>query len=450
MKFDFEDFYDRAFIEILDFTRNFYVLPARKMPILFAGEKNVIPVSINFPLHSNRFDRAYVINIDANSLFNHITSSSGGEGGMIFRIVDKDGMILASTYGAGEMFSVIAPPEPPLVFDGGEYGETVTIGKNKFIASVAGSAKYDWRYIHYAGSETLFVSLAKPLRVVFLISVFSLAASFLCSVYVSKKFYKPLGEIVTIIGGPDKPGSMNEYDYIKNYLNSFSGAAGRSPDIPREEEEKLLQSMVNGDAGDAGKILARILEGIKDEKHPPVTIRLFSARLLNVFFKIIIDLDLQKTGIDFNKNSFFQEAVNSLFHIENYEGCRRYFDAIIGVLGAVIIEKHKLVTNKNVFLMKQYIDENYDKMLSLDIIADYIKINPSYAGRVFKKEMNVSIVDYINNVRINKAVELMRRDLKINDLARMAGFTNTTYFIQIFKKLKGMTPKQYRETLGQG
>jgi YesN/AraC family two-component response regulator len=85
-------------------------------------------------------------------------------------------------------------------------------------------------------------------------------------------------------------------------------------------------------------------------------------------------------------------------------------------------------------------------MLSLDIIADYISLNPSYAGRIFKQHYNIGVADYINQVRIEKAVEFLNTgDYKINDLAVMTGFTNATYFIQIFKKLIGKTPGQYKE-----
>ena len=57
----------------------------------------------------------------------------------------------------------------------------------------------------------------------------------------------------------------------------------------------------------------------------------------------------------------------------------------------------------------------------------------------------MSIVDYVNQIRVQKAIGLLdTTDLKINDIAASVGFSNTNYFIQIFKKTQGVTPGQYK------
>jgi AraC-like DNA-binding protein len=230
--------------------------------------------------------------------------------------------------------------------------------------------------------------------------------------------------------------------------NSETKQQAKVIEPPRELEEELLQYMAGGKLKEAGDIMASMLKNLGNENDLPVNIRLFSARLLNVFFKIIIDLDLQKKDIGFNNEIFFSDTIQNLLLVNNAADCQKFFVNIINKLGEAIIEKHRAVTNKNTGLIKKYIDENFNKILSLDIIADYISLNPSYTGRIFKQHYNIGVADYINQVRIEKAVELLNAggDYKINDLAVMTGFTNATYFIQIFKKLMGQTPGQYKET----
>jgi AraC-like DNA-binding protein len=448
IKFDYEDFYDKQFIDMLKYDNNYYVLPARQMPVFVSGVKNVIPVIIHLPLYSNQFNSTYVINIDANGLFNRIISSYQNNDQMIFKITDSGGMILASTGKNDQIFDNLDQFSPPLRFEKNEYSMVTSLNQHKVIMSVARSENFNWWYIHYVDSEMLFNNMIKPVRYILIISLISLIISVACSIYVSKAFYKPVREIINIIGENQKPDTINEYEYIKNYLtgNSENKQQINAIELPRELEEKLLQSMAGGSLKEAEEIVASMLLNLGGENTLPVNIRLFSARLLNVFFKIIIDLDLQKKDLDFNNERFFADTVRNLLLVNNMTDCRNFFTDIINRLGEVIIEKHRVVTNKNVFLIKNYIDENFNKTLSLDIIADYISLNPSYTGRIFKQYYNIGVADYINQVRIEKAVELLNTgDYKINELALMTGFTNATYFIQIFKKLKGKTPGQYKE-----
>jgi AraC-like DNA-binding protein len=448
IKFDYDDFYDKQFINMLKYDANYYVLPARQMPVFVSGFRNIIPVIIHLPLNSNQFNSTYVINIDTNGLFNRIISSYQNNEQMIFKISDSGGMILASTEKNDQIFDKLDRFSPPVSFEENEYSMVTSLKQNKLIMSVSKSKKFNWWYIHYVNNEILFYNMIKPIRYILIIFVISLIISVSYSIYVSKIFYKPVNEIINIIGKNRDSEIINEYEYIKNYLtgNSEIKQQTKAVELPRELEEKLLQYMAGGKLKEAEEIMASMLQNLGDENYLPINIRLFSARLLNVFFKIIIDLDLQKKDLDFNNEIFFSDTIQNLLLVNNAADCRKFFVNIINKLGEAIIEKHRAVTNKNADLIKKYIDENFNKILSLDIIADYISLNPSYAGRIFKQYYNIGVADYINQIRIEKAVELLNTgDYKINDLAVMTGFTNATYFIRIFKKLIGKTPGQYKE-----
>ena len=77
LRFDSYDFYDREFINTLNYDKNYYVLPARNLPTLNSGTKHVIPIVINLPLNSNNYTCTYIINMDANSMFNHLIKIPG-------------------------------------------------------------------------------------------------------------------------------------------------------------------------------------------------------------------------------------------------------------------------------------------------------------------------------------------------------------------------------------
>lgn len=95
--------------------------------------------------------------------------------------------------------------------------------------------------------------------------------------------------------------------------------------------------------------------------------------------------------------------------------------------------------------VKEFININYHNDIKLDEIAKLFHVSASYLSRVFKKEIGLNINEYITELRIEKAKQILRRgDVSINKLACMIGFSNHMYFHRVFKKLTGETPKEYQ------
>lgn len=96
--------------------------------------------------------------------------------------------------------------------------------------------------------------------------------------------------------------------------------------------------------------------------------------------------------------------------------------------------------------VKDYISKNYMKDILVDDIAGYVFLNSSYLCTVFKREVGTTIVNYITNYRLNKAMEFLeRKDIKIADIAKKVGYNNISYFNSIFRQKIGLTPNQYRK-----
>ena len=80
----------------------------------------------------------------------------------------------------------------------------------------------------------------------------------------------------------------------------------------------------------------------------------------------------------------------------------------------------------------------------IDQIQLYIQRN--YLSQLFKKQTGQKFVDYLNDIRMNKAKELLiHSDRKMYQIAKNVGYDNTKYFFRIFKKKIGLSPEQYRE-----
>lgn len=94
-----------------------------------------------------------------------------------------------------------------------------------------------------------------------------------------------------------------------------------------------------------------------------------------------------------------------------------------------------------------YINNNYEREISLKDIAQYVFLSTSYFTRAFKEEMGISPINYLLMTRIERAKELIKgSNSKISDIALSVGFSNQQRFNDIFKKYVKMTPLQYRNS----
>ncbi len=114
----------------------------------------------------------------------------------------------------------------------------------------------------------------------------------------------------------------------------------------------------------------------------------------------------------------------------------------------LLLQENKTLKFKSIIkFVLQYIEENYQKDLSLTDIASMVYVTPNYLSRIFKEEMNINFVDWLNQLRIEKAKALLlETGLKTYEVADKVGYRDYKYFSYIFKKITGYTPKEFKET----
>lgn len=95
----------------------------------------------------------------------------------------------------------------------------------------------------------------------------------------------------------------------------------------------------------------------------------------------------------------------------------------------------------------EYIEQNFHKPLTLDLMAELTGFTPQHLCTVFKKTTNNRIFQYINSVRIKKSKELLLQNpqLQIKEIAALAGFEDANYYCTVFKKLEQISPNQFRK-----
>lgn len=150
-------------------------------------------------------------------------------------------------------------------------------------------------------------------------------------------------------------------------------------------------------------------------------------------------------------NDIFESLV-SASHAHKF----RVISAFYNFFAAVAEDKlysHKIgnnavLSNKNIVKLKKilsFLRGNYDKPVSLEMIAENVRMSSKYLGSFFKNMTGKTPIEYLNEYRVEKAAHKLRcSDLSVTEIAFSCGFSDLSYFIKTFKTIKGVSPGKFR------
>lgn len=98
---------------------------------------------------------------------------------------------------------------------------------------------------------------------------------------------------------------------------------------------------------------------------------------------------------------------------------------------------------------QRFILRRYQENLTLQTVADHVHVTPVWLSKLFKKETDMNFLEYLTDVRMSKAAELLvDLNLKIYQISFMTGYQDPVHFSKLFKKKFGCTPQEYRNSRG--
>jgi AraC-like DNA-binding protein/ligand-binding sensor protein len=213
---------------------------------------------------------------------------------------------------------------------------------------------------------------------------------------------------------------------------------------PYEKEKLLIEKVKEGDNKGAKEVLNSLLSEILLIESG--NIEIIKARILELC--TIISRASVEGGASLEKVFGLNfDFINSLNKIDSInELCTwtvKITDHFVDNVFGNIYSGNSYLISQAV----QSIKSNYMNKLSLEKLADYLHINPSYLSKLFKKEMDMNFSDYLNKVRIDKSKELLTStDMSILDIALYTGYEDQSYFTKVFKKYTDTTPHKYRKS----
>lgn len=165
--------------------------------------------------------------------------------------------------------------------------------------------------------------------------------------------------------------------------------------------------------------------------------------ILNNPFTNILDLfmELYENCIsEHDTNDFTYQSINSSLLIHHiFTALYEQTSEINTIKGLTPVQQNVVST------ALKFIQENYSTTLDIDTICSEISFSKHYFCKLFKKQMGITVHQYVNEYRISKSKELLSYSkLSINSIATQVGFRNTLTFLRAFEKSMHMTPSEYR------
>lgn len=125
----------------------------------------------------------------------------------------------------------------------------------------------------------------------------------------------------------------------------------------------------------------------------------------------------------------------------------RLGDALFDLIEAERVDQKREIVDR----LDRYVVENLDQDLSLPRLADIVHLSPYYLSRIYHAVKGYPLADYIAELKLGTAKRLLAsQDMKAQDVGRMIGFEDMSYFGRFFKKHAGMTPGEYKEAAKSG
>ena len=172
-------------------------------------------------------------------------------------------------------------------------------------------------------------------------------------------------------------------------------------------------------------------------------------KLTDISFMKMMFTTISKEGIDGNIycNSIVNSALNLLLakiihqFNEGYDSTPHDYQVFYR-----LPEHTKNSTDISILQLKNYIENNIDRTITLDELANEVNLNKTYFVKRFKALFEETPIKFILDMRIEKAKKLMvSENLSIQQVAERVGFNSLHYFSSVFKQTEGVSPKEYKK-----
>lgn len=206
------------------------------------------------------------------------------------------------------------------------------------------------------------------------------------------------------------------------------------------QDDSLIQTVNNAirykDIYSLNKSIKIILKKYsKKQNQSPIYVRYIFSQLSEILCRALPE----------NSDELCEKVLASIYMSKHFSEIQ---ELVSNILNKVMdkLEKEQESPKHAIYLVQQYIQNNYNSELSLEKLAEHVFLSPHYLSDLFIRETGFGINKYIKNIRMEKAKELLlNTNLRVQDICKKVGYSNNSYFCRSFRENYGKTPDSYRQ-----
>ena len=253
---------------------------------------------------------------------------------------------------------------------------------------------------------------------------------------------------ILAIGGKGEKNRIISSEDLEGGLGSEANADSSAGLLDLKENDPLVDRLKYAGKNDISAIIDESMELIRNN---PGQFSVFASYLLvDLIFavsKLVEKLggDIKELKPEILQRKFIDDAVG------NERNFRKNVEQVLSF--ALEFRDSKMTGRYGDVILKakRYIEEHYaDQNTTLTTVAEAVALSPNHFSTIFSQECKTTFIEYLTNVRLENAKRLMREtEMKGYDIAYECGFSDPHYFSYIFKKNTGLSPREYKLSVGQ-
>ncbi|CAM4119354.1 response regulator [Lederbergia lenta] len=204
---------------------------------------------------------------------------------------------------------------------------------------------------------------------------------------------------------------------------------------PYQLENRLLEAITTGEKEECIQLFDTYFYAI--EKYCNHSLEGIKQKLTE--FNIVLNRQM------INIEQHFQTTNNYLHTTNLLELHQKTKEELLHVTQSIQSMYH---THKKdvIMITKEYMEKNYHKPITLEEVGEMVHLSPHYFSKMFKIRTGRSFIDYLTDIRVERAKELMHTHEKnIKEICYAVGYNDPNYFSRVFKKMTGFSPSEYRQ-----
>lgn len=228
------------------------------------------------------------------------------------------------------------------------------------------------------------------------------------------------------------------YEAVPNSIISYGDIEQQQDFYPYHREKRLYQSILQGDLHSSQQLLADLLAWFRDHTSSPED---FQQKVYELLLILMREATIHTKEFSIDGENL-RQSINAIANPEAI--CRFATDFLVQKITEINTLKTSRI-NALLMLAIDYMERNYQNDLSLEEVSSFIQISPFYLSKIFKKEVGANFIDYLTQIRMQKAKEFLADPrVCIKDICYQVGYKDPNYFTRVFKKNTGLTPTEYQ------